>query len=433
MSSYRPHYPRRDSPPPPPQADMPPLSWGPPPSQPYHFGAGPAPVGYEGSGSTYQNGFSFRANHQGPQYPTQYENYRPSYVDDQRNAQNEYRLSHANGNARDNRHHHHTDRGRRGDRGHRGSYRARPTFHPASRPLLLASGGESPTLERENNGDNIEVQRFRNTDDLSDSGEASINESKGQFDASSMADAEEYELTFESNGLSILPEIHTNGDQVQGDSLQTQKNVPESSASAISSKAESVPPKWSNPEYFTALPPPDDSTRKKKDVVKLIRKARVALADTDEPKSQVVANDDFISLDVEEAPFESQLQMVDSLDEADASPVLRQPNGQEFQRYQPLNIAPGTEHSTLTAAQLGPPPIAHAITVAESVASHQKRKRESDDEEDALIPRPPKKPKGRGNFSNGRILDEWRMDRAKNPVPWLLTGAVVPTINPGQR
>lgn len=54
-------------------------------------------------------------------------------------------------------------------------------------------------------------------------------------------------------------------------------------------------PKWSNPDPYTALPPPDESLRKKKDVVKLIRKARVET----NPGSSVKVDpaDDFISFD----------------------------------------------------------------------------------------------------------------------------------------
>lgn len=55
------------------------------------------------------------------------------------------------------------------------------------------------------------------------------------------------------------------------------------------------PPKWSNPDPYTALPPPDESQHKRVDVVKLIRKARLAAA---QPKANdaVVDNLDFISL-----------------------------------------------------------------------------------------------------------------------------------------
>lgn len=55
-------------------------------------------------------------------------------------------------------------------------------------------------------------------------------------------------------------------------------------------------PRWSNPDPYTALPPPDESRGKKKDVVKLIRKARVTA--TSENISNVkAASDDFISFD----------------------------------------------------------------------------------------------------------------------------------------
>ncbi|KAJ5577886.1 topoisomerase family protein TRF4 [Penicillium hispanicum] len=58
-------------------------------------------------------------------------------------------------------------------------------------------------------------------------------------------------------------------------------------------------PKWSNPDPYTVLPPPDETQHKKLDVVKLIRKAR--LADSTAKAQQqdaVVDNDDFISLGI---------------------------------------------------------------------------------------------------------------------------------------
>jgi len=50
-------------------------------------------------------------------------------------------------------------------------------------------------------------------------------------------------------------------------------------------------PKWSNPDPYTALPPVEES-RKRKDVVKLIRKARVEAATA---KAEITPVDDFIS------------------------------------------------------------------------------------------------------------------------------------------
>jgi len=54
-------------------------------------------------------------------------------------------------------------------------------------------------------------------------------------------------------------------------------------------------PKWSNPDPYTVLPPPDETTGKKRDVVKLIRKTRNADAEKVVGHNSVAANDDFIS------------------------------------------------------------------------------------------------------------------------------------------
>ncbi|KAK7959204.1 uncharacterized protein PG986_004058 [Apiospora aurea] len=65
--------------------------------------------------------------------------------------------------------------------------------------------------------------------------------------------------------------------------------------SAPTSAAEEAAPRWSNPDPYTALPPPDETTRKKKDVVQLIRKARV---EADSKKSTAPSEAaDFISCD----------------------------------------------------------------------------------------------------------------------------------------
>lgn len=61
--------------------------------------------------------------------------------------------------------------------------------------------------------------------------------------------------------------------------------------------AEESKPKWSNPDPYWALPPPDESQTKKKDVVKLIRKAKVEAA---QPETQSKAASDFISLNFDD-------------------------------------------------------------------------------------------------------------------------------------
>ncbi|OHW96100.1 DNA polymerase sigma subunit [Colletotrichum incanum] len=58
-------------------------------------------------------------------------------------------------------------------------------------------------------------------------------------------------------------------------------------------------PKWSNPDPYTALPPPDAAERKKKDMVKMIRKARVDETAADKLAASTEA-EEFISFDLDE-------------------------------------------------------------------------------------------------------------------------------------
>lgn len=61
-------------------------------------------------------------------------------------------------------------------------------------------------------------------------------------------------------------------------------------------------PKWSNPDPYTVLPPPNETTGKKTDVVQLIRRAKNQAAEKSDEHNAVAANDDFISFgdDMEE-------------------------------------------------------------------------------------------------------------------------------------
>ncbi|CAI7593835.1 unnamed protein product [Penicillium glandicola] len=65
-------------------------------------------------------------------------------------------------------------------------------------------------------------------------------------------------------------------------------------------------PKWSNPDPYTALPPPADITNKRVDVVKLIRKARLEIAAKTDETDAVKQNSDFISLGMADEPETTQ-------------------------------------------------------------------------------------------------------------------------------
>lgn len=70
-------------------------------------------------------------------------------------------------------------------------------------------------------------------------------------------------------------------------------------ALGVEKPVEASAPRWSNPDPYTVLPPPSDVSGKKIDVVKLIRKARIAANAARSATAEgdaVVTNEDFISL-----------------------------------------------------------------------------------------------------------------------------------------
>ena len=70
-------------------------------------------------------------------------------------------------------------------------------------------------------------------------------------------------------------------------------------ADAADSEAQAAP-KWSNPEYFTALPPPESGGGPKKDIVQVIRKAKIDAAPRQDSSNAVKENADFISFSMDE-------------------------------------------------------------------------------------------------------------------------------------
>lgn len=91
-----------------------------------------------------------------------------------------------------------------------------------------------------------------------------------------------------------------------------------------STAAEDLKPKWSNPDPYTSLPPPDESQAKKKDVVQLIRKAKVEQEKKDAETNGVTENADFISFNFDDNPEESDEESSSSDDSAkDSFPPSR--------------------------------------------------------------------------------------------------------------
>ncbi|KAH0542823.1 hypothetical protein FGG08_002777 [Glutinoglossum americanum] len=126
-------------------------------------------------------------------------------------------------------------------------------------------------------------------------------------------------------------------------------------------------PKWSNPDPYTVLPPTEEVQRKKKDVVKLIRKARL-LPKKEETSNSIIDNDDFISFNFDdEEKQESDVESSHSRSGGEA--VVGAPTGprsnrverfshrDHFQQQHMRPGAPGLATKTLTSSSLPPPPL----------------------------------------------------------------------------
>ncbi|KJZ78509.1 hypothetical protein HIM_01900 [Hirsutella minnesotensis 3608] len=150
--------------------------------------------------------------------------------------------------------------GRRGDRrnarGRPGRPRWQPPPHPSERALVSSN---TFTMPGERLHDPDAAAKFRNLDELSDDEEIDMDMSESS----------------QSGTDTPAPK-------------RARTQAPTASAEAL--------PTWSNPDPYTALPCPDESTRKKKDMVKLIRKARVeeTKPNTDAPPKA----ENFISFDL---------------------------------------------------------------------------------------------------------------------------------------
>jgi non-canonical poly(A) RNA polymerase PAPD5/7 len=88
-------------------------------------------------------------------------------------------------------------------------------------------------------------------------------------------------------------------DETQSDNDTSMPATKKLKTTSTTSPAANEMPKWSNPDVYTALPPPTETTNKGHDVLKLIRKAKIA-ATKDAQEQELARNEDFISFDDEQ-------------------------------------------------------------------------------------------------------------------------------------
>lgn len=140
-------------------------------------------------------------------------------------------------------------------------------------------------------------------------------------------------------------------------------------------------PKWSSAEIYTSLPPPTES-RKKKDVVKLIRKARLEHKAIDDLQTGVTANDDFISF---------------GIDSAD----------QEMFDFAPADAPKGPR--------------------ADGLSPQKSKKRKRDVYLEQQMTAPAVMRRGKVAHRNGAILPEWQPKTSEDSTPWFTKHNADPT------
>ena len=374
-----------------------------------------------------QTGFTFRNNDGAPQYPREQDynrNNGPEQYAMQENSRPRPRDQHRdNRNLNRPRGGHHFYRGR----GSNGNYVA-----PSDRPLLRQC---NETGSEELLGMTVEqasVRRYMPAGNVSDSDEEPMDESDSDAD---------------------------NAEQNSGESLEPSRKRRIVGSGNRHGTVGNSEPKWSNPDPYTVLPPVDEETRKRKDVVKLIRKSDLHTAAKASQHNQVAANDDFISFEFEDDKVSIRIEVPpspSSVDQDDYGVVVPGPPSGPRQQFshlendhgQPSGDAPGTHSKAETANSLGPPPtlfetgplVPEEIIVDTQLPrgimspEHSKggnvsaslpyddgalgdRKRTHNDEIKGEKVRPRKK----AGFeqANGSVLPEWVASQDTDPLPWL--------------
>ncbi len=382
-----------------------------------------------------QEEFPFRNRDDAPRYPPKTDTYRP-----QESNQRELPTSRYAGRYDEfgRRRKHHT-------RPSRGRWRGRANYKVATaeRPLLRVRQDDEPEEMFGTTDEFSGTKRFMSADDMTDSEEELMEESKSEKDEGERVS-------------SITSRVDTILGRTAGDSMEPPAKRRALGVKFSGLESEGNTPKWSNPDPYTVLPPLDDPHRKKRDVVKIIRRARVVsdkgIVQGGIPQSQVAANDDFISFGFEDEGSDT--------DEELPSPVLRnfRPSGPgvpgapsgpgQFRRPnnfldQGLERAPGSQSFYMTVEAMGPPP----GLAAQGGAKFSIDKSDPDPKpsQDAVwasrndIPAPKdkknklKRKRGARTRSAGSLIDDWAPDSDTECTPWLEHVSNRLSENPGFR
>lgn len=356
--------------------------------------------------------FSFRNADGAPQYPRKGDSYRPDDQESLYEFQSDRRDRQGNGPER------HRIGGTRGNfRGGRANKIA-----TAERPLLRSRQDTEPEQMFGIAYKAGVTKRFISADDMSDSEEELMEESESEND--------------NSGGVSL---ITPDGPERPAKRRAFEVKKPIERVSTMS--------KWSNPDPYTVLPPIDDTQRKKRDVVKIIRKARVSTEKAVTSQSQAAANDDFISFGFEEGDTDTEENATQKPTRnevrANGSGMLRVPSGPgQFShrnnlRDQGLQKPPGSQTVHVSTEAMGPPPGLEAR--AHSASNHNisqdvdsgKRKPDYNDR-NRFNPLKRKRPAGKEAVT-GDLTEDWWPEVNTEVTPWLENEKIRQSENAGFR
>lgn len=185
-------------------------------------------------------------------------------------------------------------------------------------------------------------------------------------------------------------------------------------------------PKWSNPDPYTALPPEQDPDKKKKDVVQLIRKARVEPVKS--TRTSLPADDeDFIRCDSGSEDDGDEDEFIDPL-------TYSRQRANDQGATQPaasVSAAPATSSapSKASAAPTANKAMRRVDFDMDMPRSSDlgSRKRTHDDvlklPAHSQLKAAPKRPSG------GSIVSEWRVKKGENHSPWVTSPSPTTQVN----
>lgn len=212
-------------------------------------------------------------------------------------------------------------------------------------------------------------------------------------DVDDLSNDEEAEMDVESDASADKDTTDGPGGNRKATKLESNSGADGNVAPQWALRLDQEPSKWSNPDPYTALPPPNETTGVKRDVVQLIRKAKNQNAEKATANDAVAANDDFISFgDPDVADKEDDNHDVEVMHIHQDSESIRRP---------------ARDNPSVR-------PVAGSMNDVYSSSTHIPEPYRNN--EPPAYPSKGKKRKAGGEVT---IVDDWLPDRRSDPTPWV--------------